>query len=678
VSPRDVKPQEDRSENPNMQLGGLLAPWPADDGVQTVDEVLSHRSEDGRILLDCWTSGGEWATVVITPVDDYVLRVTLFPPGVARVPRETPLLVPDPPRPLNSMTDAEPSQPEPVSVQVEETPELIRIWAGELKCEITRKPFELVLKNRYDFPILQEHRADTAVRGQRRASWLGFRRGADGTIAATFDALALAADEQIYGLGEKYLPPARRGQKLESWNFNSQGATNERAPRNIPFFISTRGYGVLLNTTFGATWDIGSGHPSSISTGIETQDDRLDLFLIYGPNFKDILARYTGLTGRPPVPPRWSFGYGQSKSGCRTWDEVWATVNKAREERVPLTVVHLDRSWLRDGLYADLTWDEDRFPDPAGNLARLREAGIKISLWVQPWIPQQSEVFAEAAAHDAFVKRNDGSVYLYQPTIPVRPANQCGIIDFSSDAGREWYIGKLLGLIEQGVSGFTADFGEAIPEDGVFANGMRGLEMHNQYALLYHAAFSEAFERSGRADELVFWGRAGWAGSQRYPVASSGDSHANFSSMAGTLWAGLSLALSGVSHWSHDIGGGASPAAASPSDLFIRWAQWGLLSSHSRAHGIGTRESWAQGEQALPIFREFAELRSQLLPYLYSLAIEARQTGVPLMRPMILEFQDDPATRTIDGQYMLGPNILVAPILEAGAMSKQVYLPKGT
>jgi alpha-D-xyloside xylohydrolase len=658
-----------------MQLGGLLAPWPADDDVQTVEEVLSHRVEDGRILLECWTSGGEWGTLIFTPVDDYVLRMTFYPPGVPREPRQTPLLVSDPPRPLHALTDALPTDMESVSILVEEEENLIRFWAGELKCEITKKPYELVLKNRYDFPILKEHRADTNLRGWRRTSWLGFRRDADGQIGGTFDALALAPDEQIYGLGEKFLPLARRGQKIASWNFNTWGATNERAYKNIPFFASTRGYGVLLNTTFGASWDIGSGETTAISTGIETRDDRLDLFLIYGPGLKDILARYTGLTGRAPVPPRWSFGFWQSKWGYRSWEEVWEVVNRAREERIPLDVVHLDPYWMRERMYADLVWDPERFPNPAENLTRLREAGVKICLWVQPWIPEGSEVFAEAAAHDAFVKREDGSVYLYQPTIPARPANSCGIIDFSSPAGREWYIGKLLGLLSQGVSAFKVDFGEAIPEDGVFANGMRGTEMHNQYALLYHAAFYEAFERSGRADELVCWGRSGWAGIQRYPVGWSGDMLPNFPSMACTLWAGLSLALSGVPFWSHDIGG--FRGRTNP-ELYMRWAQWGLLSSHSRAHGTTSREPWSQGDEALTNFREFDELRYRLIPYLYSLAHEAHQTGLPVMRPMVLEHQDDYATRTIDGQYLLGPSLLVAPILEAGAMSKQVYLPKGT
>ena len=458
--------------------------------------------------------------------------------------------------------------------------------------EITKKPYEMVVKNRYGFTILREHRADTNLSGWRRASWLGYRRGPDDTIVATFDALALAPDEHIYGLGEKFLPFDRRGQRIESWNYNTWGATNERAYKNVPFFVSSRGYGVFLNTTFKTTWDVGSGATSSISTQIETEDDRLDLFFIWGPRIADILTRYTALTGRPPVPPRWSFGFWQSKCTYSSWDEVWEIVRKAREERVPTDVVHLDPPWLRERMYADLVWDEARFPDPAGNLARLREEGIRISLWLQPWIPEDSEVFAEGQEQGAFATREDGSVYFYAPTIPGRPPNRCGIVDFSSPTGREWYIQKILGLIEQGVSAFKTDFGEAIPEDAVFANGMRGQEMHNLYPLLYNAAFYEAFERSGRADDLVCWGRSGWAGIQRYPVSWSGDQLCNFPSMACTLWSGLSFSLSGVAFWSHDIGG--FMGETNP-ELYVRWAQWGLLSSHSRAHGTANREPWSQG-----------------------------------------------------------------------------------
>ena len=357
--------QEEIFGNPNMQLGGLLAPYPSDDdGVQIVEEVLSHRVEDGRVLLECWTSGGEWATVVLTPVDPYVVRMTLYPSGIERTPRATPCLVADPPFPLDAPTPPFPgtgdeAAPDRSSIEpyVLEEGDLIKIWCGEILVEITRKPWELAVKNRHGFQIVREHRADTNLRGWRRASWLGYRRAPDGSVAATFDALSLAPDEHIYGLGEKFMPPDRRGQRIESWNFNTWGATNERAYKNVPFFVSTRGYGVFLNTTFKATWDVGSGATSALSTQIETTDDRLDLFLITGLKISDVLARYTGLTGRPPVPPRWSFGFWQSKVNYSSWHEVWAIVNKAREEKVPTDVIHLDPPWLREGMFADLVWD---------------------------------------------------------------------------------------------------------------------------------------------------------------------------------------------------------------------------------------------------------------------------------------------------------------------------------
>ena len=652
--------QEELSGNPNMQLGGLLAPWPSDDGIEIVEEVLGQRTEAGRLLLDCRTSGGERATVALAPLGDHVLRLTLYPAGVPLAPRSTPCLV---------------AEPEPVPFEVDEDEQAIRISFGELVCEVARQRWELILKRQNGTVVCREHRADTNLRGWRRASWLGYRRAADGTIDRTFDALYLAPDEHIYGLGEKFMPPDRRGQRIESWNFNTWGATNERAYKNVPFFVSTRGYGVFLNTTFRTIWDVGSGATSSISTQIETEDDRLDLFLIDGPSIADVLERDTALTGRPPVPPRWSFGFWQSKWGYRSWEEVWEVVRTARERRVPLDVVHLDPYWLRDRMQADLIWDEERFPDPAGNLARLRDEGVRISLWLQPWIPEQSDVLTEGLEFGAFATQQDGSPYLYSPTIPSNPPNRCGIVDFTSPTGREWYIGKILGLVEQGVSAFKTDFGEAIAEDALFANGMTGREMHNQYPLLYNAAFYEAFERSGRAGDLVCWGRSGWAGIQRYPVSWSGDMLCNFPSMVCTLWSGLSFSLSGVAFWSHDIGG--FQGETNP-ELFIRWAQWGLLSSHSRAHGTTSREPWAQGEQALTIFREFDELRYQLIPYLYSLAHEAHRSGRPLLRPLVLEYQDDPAVYGVHDQYLLGPSLLVAPVLEAGAVARRIYLPEGT
>ncbi|MCC6177505.1 MAG: glycoside hydrolase family 31 protein [Chloroflexi bacterium] len=647
------------SGNPNMQLGGLLAPWPSDEGIHIVEEIRDYRREAGRVLIRCGTSAGDEAMVALTPLGEHLFRLTLYPAGVPTEPRETPCLV---------------GTPEPIPCDVTATDQTLTVSFGALVCEIDRRRWELVVRDRSGTVVCREHRADTNLRGWRRASWLGYRRNASGVVVETFEALYLAPDEQVYGLGEKFMPPNRRGQRIECWNFNTWGATNERAYKNVPFAISTAGYGLFLNTTFRATWDIGSGATSSISTQISTEDDRFDLFVIHGPALPAILERYTALTGRPPIPPRWSFGYWQSKYGYTSWDEVWEVVRTARELRVPVDVIHLDPYWQRNGMYADLVWDEERFPDPVGNMARLREQGIRVCLWLQPWIPEESEIFTEGREFGAFASHEDGSVYYYTPTIPGRPPRRCGVVDFSSPTGREWYIRKILGLIAQGVSAFKTDFGEAIPEDAVFANGMRGWEMHNQFPLLYNAAFYEAFERSGRAGDLVCWGRSGWAGIQRYPVSWSGDMLCNFPSMACTLWSGLSFSLSGVAFWSHDIGG--FMGETNP-ELYVRWAQWGLLCSHSRGHGTTAREPWAQGETALRLFRQYDELRYRLIPYLYSLAHEAHRTGQPILRPLVLDYQGDPNVYHLDLQYLLGPSLLVAPIFEAGATERTLYLPHG-
>ena len=651
---------ENLTGNPNMQLGGLLRPPPSEEDRQFLEEVLDYEVTDSQVRFRCRTNLREEATVALTPISPHVVRLTLFPGSVPVVPRATACLVQHEfPR---------------VPFDVTETDTLIRVTSGELVCEVNRLRWELVVRDRAGTVICREHRGDTNLRGWRRASWMGYRRAEDGHVARTYDALYLAPQEHIYGLGEKFLPPDRRGQRIESWNFNTWGATNERAYKNVPFFVSTQGYGVFLNTTFRVTWDFGSGTTTSISTQVETEDDRLDLFLIHGPRIADIVSRYTELTGRPPVPPRWSFGYWQSKWGYTSWDEVWAVVDRARELQIPLDVMHLDPYWLRERMYTDLVWDETRFPNPAEHITRLREKGVRLCLWVQPWIPEQSEVFAEAEAAGVFARREDGRTYLYTPTIPGATPNRCGIVDFSSVSGREWYIGKLLGLIGQGVSAFKTDFGEAIPEEAVFANGMRGLEMHNLFPLLYNATFYEAFARSGRAGDLVCWGRSGWAGIQRYPVSWSGDMLCNFPSMICTLWGGLSFSLSGVAFWSHDIGG--FQGETTP-ELYVRWAQWGLLCSHSRGHGTASREPWSQGEQALAIFKGYDELRYRLIPYLYSYAHLAHRTGLPVLRPLVLEYQDDPTVYGVDLEYLLGSELLVAPVFEAGATERRVYLPAG-
>jgi len=643
-----------------MQLGGLLGDWPEQAEMQFVDQVTNVAVQGPRVVFTCLTNHGEVCSVVLTACSSSVLRLTLVPPDAPPpVELPVPILVAD--------------QLEPVSVDVEEGSEHITVKFGALTAAIRRQPWELRVLDTRGRLVVGEHRTDTNLRGWRRTRWLGYARDLAGRINCCYEAFALGPHEHIFGLGEKFMPLDKRGRLIESWNWNTWGASNERAYKNVPLYLSTAGYGCFVHTTQRVTWDFGSGQESSVSLSFETEGPRLDLFLINGPEFPAILERYTALTGRAPVPPRWSFGFWMSYVTYRSWEEVEDVAHGLRERHIPADVIHLDPGWLRPGMFADLMWDEARFPEPNLHLASLRAQGFRVSLWVQPWIPEDSEVFATGAENGYFARTSSGDVYRYVPTVPGNPPRRAAIVDFTNPETRRWYKGRLKTLIQQGVAAFKTDFGEAIAEDAIFANGMTGRQLHNAYPLLYNACFYEAFAEL--AAEPLVWGRSGWAGIQRFPVSWSGDQLCNYASMVCTLWGGLSFGLSGAAFWSHDIGG--FEGRPDP-ELYVRWAQWGLLSSHSRAHGTTQREPWTFGEQAERIFGDFARLRYRLIPYLYSCAHEASLTGMPVMRALVMLDRTDPNAWVADTQYLLGPDLLVCPVTESGVDALRVYLPPGT
>ncbi|MCD6509005.1 MAG: glycoside hydrolase family 31 protein, partial [Thermoprotei archaeon] len=321
--------------------------------------------------------------------------------------------------------------------------------------------------------------------------------------------------------------------------------------------------------------------------------------------------------------------------------------------------------------YCNFEWNTKAFPDPEDMLKKLRKLGFKVCLWEQPYVPKGTKMYEEGIKGGYFLKDEEGNViHIVDFTL-----NEVAIVDFTNPEARRWYKDKHLKLFKMGVSVFKCDMGEAVPEGAVFYNGKKGIEMHNLYPLYYQGAVFEAAEEYfGKGNALV-WGRSGCTGIQRYPVQWSGDSHTTFEDMACVLRGGLSYSMSGVPFWSHDIGGfqGSKPSPT----LYVRWAQWGLLSSHARCHGTTPREPWEYGENALKIFRKFAYLRYSLLPYIYSCAYESARSGLPLVRPLILEYENDPNVRKIDLEYLFGPNLLVIPVFnEEGYV--EYYLPLGT
>ncbi|GAA2975263.1 alpha-xylosidase [Streptomyces drozdowiczii] len=481
--------------------------------------------------------------------------------------------------------------------------------------------------------------------------------------------LALGVGENVYGLGERFTAYVKNGQAVDMWQADG-GTSSEQAYKNVPFYLSSRGYGVFVNHPGKVSFEVGSEAVGQVQFSVE--DQTLEYFVVAGPTPKDVLSRYTALTGRPALPPAWSFGLWLTTSFTTSYDEATVTsfVDGMAERGIPLSVFHFDCFWMREYQWCDFEWDPAVFPDPEGMLARLKDKGLRICVWINPYIAQKSPLYAEGAARGYFVRTPDGDVWQWDKW-------QAGmaLVDFTNPEATAWFQGKLRTLLGQGVDGFKTDFGERIPTDVVWHDGSDPERMHNYYTYLYNKAVFDLLEKERGQGEAVLFARSATAGGQQFPVHWGGDCWSSFEAMAESLRGGLSLSLSGFGFWSHDIGGfEGTPDPA----VFKRWLAFGLLSSHSRLHGSSSyRVPWEFGDEAVEVARCFTELKHRLMPYLYGAAVEAHRTGVPVMRPMLLEFPDDPAARTADRQYMLGPDLLVAPVLsEDGEV--EYYVPEGT
>ncbi|PSK98689.1 alpha-D-xyloside xylohydrolase [Haloactinopolyspora alba] len=481
--------------------------------------------------------------------------------------------------------------------------------------------------------------------------------------------LDLGPGDVVYGLGERFGPLVKNGQVVDIWN-NDGGTASEQAYKNVPFYLTNAGYGVFVNHPGRVSFEVASEMVSRTQFSVEDQE--LEYFVIHGPTPKDILDRYTALTGRPARVPAWSYGLWLSTSFTTDYDEATVTsfVEGMAEHRIPLSVFHFDCFWMREFNWCDFEWDPRTFPDPEGMLARLHARGLRTCVWINPYIAQRSALFDQAASKGYLLRRRDGSVWQWD-----RWQAGMGVVDFTNPEAREWYASHLRRLIDMGVDSFKTDFGERIPTDVVWDDGADPERMHNYYAQLYNSTVAEVLrEKRGGADAVVF-ARSATAGGQQFPVHWGGDCDSTFASMAESLRGGLSLAMSGFGYWSHDIGGFENTPDPA---VFKRWVPFGLLSSHSRLHGAGSyRVPWEFDDEAVDVLRRFTTLKLRLMPYLSAVAREAHEQGTPMMRPMALEFPDDPATTYLDRQYMLGDRILVAPVMSAeGDVS--YYVPDGT
>ncbi|MCU1445548.1 alpha-xylosidase [Cryobacterium sp.] len=488
--------------------------------------------------------------------------------------------------------------------------------------------------------------------------------------------LSLGVGELVYGLGERFGPLIKNGQTIDIWNADG-GTSSEQSYKNVPFYLTNRGYGVLVNHPEHVSYEVGTEAVERVQFSVA--GPAIEYLVIYGPTPKEVLERYTRLTGRPARVPAWSYGLWLSTSFTTQYDE--ATVNSfidgMAERDLPLSVFHFDCFWMREFNWTDFEWDPRVFPDPEGMLARLHEKNLHVSAWINPYIAQRAGIFAEAAAAGYLVKKANGDVWqwdLWQAGM--------ALVDFTNPGAVTWFQDKLRGLFAQGVDAIKTDFGERIPTDVVWHDGSSPAGMHNLYAQLYNKAVFEVLQEHRGEGDAVLFARSATVGGQMQPVHWGGDNSSSYESMAETLRGGLSLAFSGFGYWSHDIGG--FEGMPDPA-VFKRWLAFGLLSSHSRLHGSTSyRVPWLfdegredAGQSAVDVTRVFTKLKLSLMPYLYQVGLEAHAVGAPFMRPMQLEFPDDPAVDYLDRQYLLGADLLVAPVFsESGDV--QYYLPAGT
>lgn len=526
---------------------------------------------------------------------------------------------------------------------------------GNLSAEVDKDSFSVEFYN-------QNSRLTASNQGN-----LGYIKQDNGNTYIR-EQLDLSVGECIYGLGERFTSFVKNGQTVDIWNKDG-GTSSEQAYKNIPFYLSDRGYGVFVNHPEQVSFEVATERVNKVQFSVT--GEYLDYYIINGPSIKDVLKKYTEIAGKPALPPAWSFGLWLTTSFTTNYDEETVSnfIDGMLERDIPLDVFHFDCFWMKEYHWTNFKWDEGVFPEPEAMLKRLKNKGLKISVWINPYIGQRSEMFAEGMENGYFIKNPDGTVWQWDKWQP-----GMAIVDFTNPAACQWFGDKLRDLIDMGVDTFKTDFGERIPTAVAYHDGSDPMKMHNYYTYLYNEVVFNVLKEKLGEDKAVVFARSATAGGQKFPVHWGGDCNSNYESMAESLRGGLSLCLSGFAFWSHDIGGFENTASA---DVYKRWIAFGLLSSHSRLHGSSSyRVPWLFDEESVDVLRYFTKLKYKLMPYIYINACQAHIEGIPVMRAMIMEFQDDPGCKYLDQQYMLGDSLLIAPVFSKdGHIS--YYLPKG-
>jgi alpha-D-xyloside xylohydrolase len=523
---------------------------------------------------------------------------------------------------------------------------------------IQKFPWRIVIKDAKGKVLTQtRHIIDNDSTQVKLLPFSFIKRGSDNSRSIN-PVFLLSPGERIYGCGESFTSLNKVGQKVHLSVTDPQGPETDGMYKPVPFFFSNRGYGMFMHTSAPVTCDFGASYIGA--DRLFMADEQMDFFVFFGEP-KDILNEYTEITGKSPMLPLWSFGTWMSRITYFSQAEGLDIAAKLRQHRIPADVIHFDTGWFGVDWQCDYEFAKDRFPDPVKMLKQLAKDGFHTCLWQLPYFTPKNRFFPEIIERGLHVRNANGGM-------PVEDA----ILDFSNPETVGWYQQKIEGLMRQGVSTIKCDFGEAAPYNGFYHSGLGGMYEHNLYPLRYNKALWEVVEKN-HPGEGIIWARSAWAGSQRYALHWGGDAATNNIGMLGDLRGGLSFGLSGFSFWSHDMGGFVT---ASPEDIYRRWLPFGFLSSHTRAHGAPPTEPWLISESFTQAFRECAEMKYRLMPYVYAQAKDCSERGLPMVRALFVEFPEDKGAWLVEDEYMFGSQMLVAPLMESGN-SRDVYLPKG-
>lgn len=547
--------------------------------------------------------------------------------------------------------------------------ERVLVTTGNLCITIALNPYSVSITNKMTGKTTKIGGPEKNCFNARDTLPLGFCYVDEKGTAVTTENFELSSHEAIYGFGEKFIKLNKVGQTIELYADDGVGIGTTRTYKNIPFYVSTNGYGVYFNHTAPMTFWVGSKYAGDVQVGV--CDDFVDYYVFTG-DIKTIIDTYTDLTGKSPMPPKWSFGYWQSKISYESAEEGLEIVKSLRKADFPCDVIHFDTNWFEENWKCDWEFSKERFPDPEGWMKELLDLGVKVSVWQLPYVRGGTRAFDEIASVDGFVKNKDGEIYdIRTLDIMARRPEVIGIIDFTNPKAVLVYQELLRRLYKLGVRVIKTDFGEAAPEDGVYYDGTSGKDMHNLYPLLYNkVAFEVTKEFFG---EGIVWGRAAYAGNQRYPLYWGGDNSPNLNNIVPQLAGGLSLGFSGFTFWSQDVGGFMGDTN---DNLLIRWMQFSILMSHIRIHGEGTRELYKFSDKCQDICRKYLKLRYRMLPYIWGTSEACCRSGLPVTRALVIDYQDDPNVWNIEDQYMSGDSFMVAPIYTEDN-KRMVYFPKG-